>query len=784
MVVPFTRRRTMIGRSHLLSAVGVGSILTLQPMIAEARQMNGSPPTGQTALGDPEEAGRGRSGRSKRRRMSTWGSRPRIVIIPPTKGWGAEGSEVEPRITRVDDGVPILDPSNPFVSGSPPLPQKSPANEEEAPTAGPLDTDDGDITVTGRVSNALRRSSSPMSIVTSGDIRQKQVSNMTDLLRGEIPGLLVFNAGSNDWTTKVYSRGTTSWNYERLPSDLNNDYARILIDGVELSRPTLLSMIDPRSIERIEMVRGAQAGIVYGTDGASGLLEITTRKGPNGGTRPELVAQASAGFMESRNTPDGATPWIQDHSLQMTGGGAEFGYRLGGTYQTVGEWAPGFGSKAYGVSGGLRIQRGSLGITLSGLRQHRDLAPFAGMTYPMSQTLLAATITHRTSQNWRNSLTLGRDSNSFGYSGAAAGRAPTYYDADYERRSIRYLSSYELPLAKDVSATLTTGGDAVLYRGRSIRASGFAGSGGRIDPTTAATIEHDRQSWNNFGYYGLLELDFSDTIFLTIAARVEEDLRNVVRSKRRQVQPRLGLSYVVDSGPLTLKVRGQWGRSARAPISDVLAGGRSGPYAFRPSPIGPEVKEGWDAGLDATWGGIGSFSVTRFEEAGRDLIMPFEVDAGTRPILREWRNFGVITNKGWELESDATLGRVSLRGNLILTDNRIRRMSPIQNSGQFAAGRRVLNVPRYSGGLTAILNLRDGSFSANTSFLGPRELRFTGTAPPLWRVNVRAERSLTRSIVVFGRIDNLTRNQSSDELDPAFAFAPGRSTVLGIRKSF
>lgn len=102
---------------------------------------------------------------------------------------------------------------------------------------------------------------------------------------------------------------------------------------------------------------------------------------------------------------------------------------------------------------------------------------------------------------------------------------------------------------------------------------------------------------------------------------------------------------------------------------------------------------------------------------------------------------------------------------------------------RYIRSRRV-DLPRYLGGLTAILHLRDGSFSTNTSFLGPGELRFTGTAPPLWCVNVRAERSLTRSIVVFGRIDNLTRNQSSDELDPAFAFAPGRSTVLGIRESF
>lgn len=158
------------------------------------------------------------------------------------------------------------------------------------------------VTVTGTRPGAVRRASSPISVVTATEIERKQVTNMTDLLRGEIPGIFVVNSGSNDWTTQVYTRGSTSWNYAL--SDLHNDYAKVFIDGAELSRPTLLSMIDPRTIERIETVRGPQAGIIYGTDGANGLMKIVTKKGGTGQMRPQLMVQLSGGVMESEYAPD------------------------------------------------------------------------------------------------------------------------------------------------------------------------------------------------------------------------------------------------------------------------------------------------------------------------------------------------------------------------------------------------------------------------------------------------------------------------------------------------
>ncbi|MBB4086965.1 TonB-dependent receptor [Sphingomonas carotinifaciens] len=643
------------------------------------------------------------------------------------------------------------------------------------------------VTVTGTRIGAVRSSSSPVSVITAADIERKQVTNMTDLLRGEIPGLFVINPGVNDWTTQVFSRGSTSWNYGF--SDLNNDYAKIFIDGVELSRPTLLSMIDPRTIERIETVRGPQAGTIYGTDGSNGLMKIVTKKGATG--RPQLIAQASVGIMESRYKPDSATPIVQDHSLQLLGGDDDFGYRLGGVYQSTGEWARRYNSESYGLSGGLRARRGDFTLSLSAFHNHRELAlstypndpvPGQGSDYPMTQTLLAFSLGYQATPNWQHTLTIGQDRNSFGYDGVFLGRNNKQH-TDYSRRTLRYFTSYNATINSDLSAVLTAGGDATFYDANGFEALGYPIVNGRPDYANARDYHPVEENWRNFGYYAMAELGFRKQLYLTLAARIEEGLRYVVPSEKRQVQPRVGLSYVLDRGPATVKLRSQWGRSVRAPITDVRAASVSSGISYRANPnLGPEVKEGWDAGADFTWRGIGTFSVTYFDEEGRDLIMPLSVDETARPRIREYQNYGIITNKGWEFEGNATLGPVLLRGNFTLIDNRIRKISPLVGTGQNAPGSRRISVPDYTGGITTTLRVLSGTVSANAFVLGPRILQFAGEAPALWRLNLRAEQQVSPGLLLFGRIDNVLHDQTSERFD--FSIAPGRTTVIGVRCTF
>lgn len=106
-----------------------------------------------------------------------------------------------------------------------------------------------EIVATGTAFSArVRTLPNPISVITAREIEQKQSTNVTDLLRGEIPGLMALSGGQDDETSQIFVRGNAS--------GTSVDIIKVYIDGVEVAHPTLLSTIDPKSIERIEVVRG------------------------------------------------------------------------------------------------------------------------------------------------------------------------------------------------------------------------------------------------------------------------------------------------------------------------------------------------------------------------------------------------------------------------------------------------------------------------------------------------------------------------------------------------
>jgi len=684
------------------------------------------------------------------------------------------------------------------------------------------------IVVTGNALSTQRSTSAPVSIITAEDIERKQIRNMTDLLRGEFAGVFALNSGLNDWTTQVITRGETSWNYGT--SDLNGDYMKIFIDGVELARPTLLSTLDPQTIERIEIVRGPQAGTMYGAEGATGLMKIVTKKGSNDG-RLRVDAKASVGVMDSDYTPDGVTPYVHDHSVQLSGGDDDLGYRLGASYQSIGEWAQRYDSESLAFSGGIRARRGPFTASLSAFHNTRELytANFSysctlpnradtasclryrepgdkerGLHYPMTETLVALTLNYEAAPNWQHTVTLGQDKQSFGYEGGYSETRNYYQNTDYTRRTLRYSTVYDLDISSDFDLKMTAGADAVFYKDREFSINSFTYVDGKPDLSTAQFVDNHADSWDNFGYFGIAELGFRNQAYLTLAGRVDNGIRFVGDSETSQFQPRVGLAYVFDEGPATLKLRGQWGESVRPPIDErAINGGYGFNVYYLPNPdVGPERKVGWDAGFDLTWAGIGTLSATRFDEEGRDLIMPVDL----RPRVAQYQNFGVVTNKGWEFEGNASFGPLSLRGNLTFIDNRIKELSNFYQDEEdplYQEGDRRLSVPKFIAGVTATVSVLGGSVSANAFWLGPRR-QLDGAArtraqyglepdrpttrdyyvdvPTLWRLNLRGEMPVNDWLSVFGQVDNVLKDQDSDR--STTTIAPGRVVLIGARTSF
>ncbi len=639
----------------------------------------------------------------------------------------------------------------------------------------------------------LRSVSSPISIMTADDIEKKQALNLTDLLRGQLPGMSLSAAGQNDWSTLVNARGDTSWN--DTGSETNGDYMKILIDDVEIVRPTLLSLIDPKSIEQIEIVRGPLAGAMYGAEGSSGVMRITTKKG-RAGQAPEFTAQLAAGVIESDAKAKGVTPTVIDKSMQVLGGSETTSYRLGVSEVDIGAWAPAYDSKSRMVSGAIQTMQGPFDVSVSAIHSDRNLVLSkypscvgkptggecsGGMDYPMSETLFATTINYEATPDWHHTLTFGYDQNKFGYEGLSFGdfRAKS---SDYERRTFRYFTNYEKRLSDNITGRFTLGSDLVLYNWQEAE-------GGTIYEEPDAEDGHSHNNvigWRNLGYYGVAEFGFHDRLYLTLAGRKEQRLRRVSPEHDSPFQPRAGLSYVFggDNGGTTVKARAQWGTSARAPATDPFKALTGWMQTIPAVNLRPEEKVGWDAGFDIVWPRLGSLSITRFDEKGRDLVMPVLLNPGApnRQRRYQYQNFGEVSNKGWELEARMVMGPLGLRANFTKADNFIEKISDSANG---EVGERRPNVPRYAGGLTATVNAFRGTISLDGTFIGPTRRPFQPvgyTADNWYRVNLRTEQAITDNLTLFARVDNILNDQESETY--AFQVTPGRTTVLGLRYTF
>jgi TonB-linked SusC/RagA family outer membrane protein len=125
--------------------------------------------------------------------------------------------------------------------------------------------------------------------VGGDELRKAANTNFVDALSGKAAGLdiKVSNSGAGG-STKAVLRGNKSL--------LGLSEALYVIDGVPLvnnksSQPDTyggtdggdgLSTINPADIESISVLRGANAAILYGSQGANGVILITTKKGKSG----------------------------------------------------------------------------------------------------------------------------------------------------------------------------------------------------------------------------------------------------------------------------------------------------------------------------------------------------------------------------------------------------------------------------------------------------------------------------------------------------------------------
>ncbi|MEQ8704795.1 MAG: TonB-dependent receptor [Phaeodactylibacter sp.] len=186
------------------------------------------------------------------------------------------------------------------------------------------------------------------------------------LISGKVAGVQIAPGdGSPGGGSAIRIRGGTSINASNEPLFVI-DGMPIDNEGVAGSRNPL-NFLNPSDIESFTVLKDASATAIYGSRGANGVIIITTKKGQEGG-RPRVNYDGYYTVNEIRGEPgmldagnfrdvvtffapsrlnalgDNNTNWFdemlrqaqgQNHSLSVSGGGQDFGYRISAGYQQL-----------------------------------------------------------------------------------------------------------------------------------------------------------------------------------------------------------------------------------------------------------------------------------------------------------------------------------------------------------------------------------------------------------------------------------------------------------------
>lgn len=602
-----------------------------------------------------------------------------------------------------------------------------------------------EVVVTG-VAFETKRKEIPadIAVLTAKQIEEKNTSNFTDLLKGEIPGVFALDQGQFDAASYIYLRGS---------GFLTEDYAKIYIDGVELADMTLLSTINLQSIERVEVIRGAQAAALYGAEATGGVIQIITKKG-SGRDRLRVDAKISAGYIEAKYTPLDVKPIKTDNNIQVSGGKEALSYNVGVGYSTVGEWTKNYDAKTISVSSGVKVVQGPVIANLTALWSKRDgtqattdyvyerwpgLAPTGyrqGMKYPdyetaYNQTTLGLNVTYQATPEWIHNLILGQDVNQFEYHQVnphyltASDTTQVLYNNTYSRQTIRYNTAYRLVIGELFSMRLTAGGEYSSYNSASGTALGirFNEYGDvRSEPEGTRTFS-STERWTS-GYSGMVEIGYKEKLFFTTSMAGKTDPRGA--KKTYIVPPRFGLTYTHNIGEMSLRVRGEYGTAVRPVNPSYTTGSVSSTVVYLPNPdLAPEKREGWDAGLEIYWKNDASISMTRFSEEGKDAIMVNDLGMVNGVQTYQHINIGSVTIAGYELQgklSFVAMGiPITLNANYTYSDNVIEAISNQYVPGPtqiYEVGDRINGVPKHSGGGGINIRVWEGNLGVYWQFSG------------------------------------------------------------------
>jgi outer membrane receptor protein involved in Fe transport len=584
------------------------------------------------------------------------------------------------------------------------------------PSANALDQ----VIVTGTVvATELKAVPNAITVITAKQIQDRGITRIDQLFRGDVPGMFASNTGAIDALgegTVVFSRGATT-----LPGSVSRGTARgtnaikTYVDGVELANPKFLFAIDPRSIERIEILTGPQASTIYGSGAINGVMQIFTKRGTT--AAPQVLLNLSSGLVQN----DYSTALTPQHNYdgQISGVDGRVSYNAGASWSHTGSWTPSIQLVQKNIYGGVRlafttpiggltadaslrrnnsknVERGSVSAqsTMYEATGYYLIDGSHGRSTPsmrmVSEQSIGATINYTPFSWWSHTLQLGQNFNSTESRNLANGYLrpdDTTHSFSFDnlyRNSQNYSTTARISLASFATANVTAGVDGwQLLRG---------------------SFDANRRPEHNTGAFVQSQISLGEQLFLTYGLRAEWS-PSFGQAVLPNYAPRYGVAYVTDVGPVTAKLRASYGRSTRPPYLDQKLAAVErwseavtlyGAYDTRLANhnLEPEHQQGGEGGVELYIGTRTSLVVTRYNQTVDGIIVTPVADSVRSLLPNPWfyrsrdaagygyvyqqksLNIGSIRNQGWELQSNITTGPITTRGSYSWTKSRVIGISP------------------------------------------------------------------------------------------------------------
>lgn len=138
-----------------------------------------------------------------------------------------------------------------------------------------------EIVVTGAgVQTEKRKLGNTIATVDAGNLDAAPITNVSEMLQGREPGVVGLPGGGLvGQGTRIRIRGSASLSQSNEPI--------VYVDGVRMDNSggyygSRLNDINPEAIDRIEILKGAAAATLYGTEASNGVIQIFTKKGSAG----------------------------------------------------------------------------------------------------------------------------------------------------------------------------------------------------------------------------------------------------------------------------------------------------------------------------------------------------------------------------------------------------------------------------------------------------------------------------------------------------------------------